>query len=365
MAEIPVMIGSRGTSRAVGLSGAPATGRVTVAEHRRAAVERLAHAVPHAAEPAVADGDLERAAFERDAHRGGVDAARCLRAPRRRRGRRCTSSTRPRRSSPEGSRTSASSSQPDALDARDDQQRARRAARARVFEGRRPGRHRARALMPRPSMRGKHLVAVGARRRRVVGSDFVAHPRDAREVELLDHRRRARPRVDQRRGTGRGPRAPVRAARPAWPRRRSRRWRSARSAAGPPRAAAGRPGAPSVRAGQGPRDRRARRSARAGRLRPAAATARARSRAQLGAALPRVPGRDRLDVARERAAPGDRRVVARVGEVAVQRPQRPHEPLGVGGDRLGHVAARRRDGADRRVTEPCAPPSVVTRPARS
>ena len=51
--------------------------------------------------------------------------------------------------------------------------------------------------------------------------------------------------------------------------------------------------------------------------------------------------RRRRVVPGERPRPGHRRVVAGVGKVAVQRPQAADETLRVGGDRLGHVAARR------------------------
>ena len=61
-----------------------------------------------------------------------------------------------------------------------------------------------------------------------------------------------------------------------------------------------------------------------------------------------VPDRERVGVAGERAGPGHGGVVPGVRQVAVQGPQPPDEPLGVRRDRLGHVAARRRDGADDR-----------------
>ena len=64
------------------------------------------------------------------------------------------------------------------------------------------------------------------------------------------------------------------------------------------------------------------------------------------------------------AGPGDRRVVAGVGEVAIQRPQAADEPLGMGGHRLGHVAPGG-ETAPMMVTEPSRPSLVTTRPARS
>ena len=59
-----------------------------------------------------------------------------------------------------------------------------------------------------------------------------------------------------------------------------------------------------------------------------------------GVAVPGVPGTDGFQVAGERAGPAHGRVVAGVGEVAVERPQAPHETLGVRGDRFGEVTAR-------------------------
>ena len=65
-------------------------------------------------------------------------------------------------------------------------------------------------------------------------------------------------------------------------------------------------------------------------------------------ALLGVPARDVRHVARRRLAPAHRRVVAGVGEVAVQRPHAAHEAPRVRGHRLGHVAAGRRHRAEDR-----------------
>ena len=73
---------------------------------------------------------------------------------------------------------------------------------------------------------------------------------------------------------------------------------------------------------------------------------RPRRRAQSGVAARGVPGAHRRRVPGERRRPRHRRVVAGVGEVAVQRPDAADEALGVGGDRLGDVPAGRGDGAD-------------------
>ncbi len=78
MTEIPVRMGSRGTSRTVGLSGEPATGACDGSEHGRPTVERFSHPVPDPAQPPLPDGDLERPAFETDRHRGGIDPGRAL-----------------------------------------------------------------------------------------------------------------------------------------------------------------------------------------------------------------------------------------------------------------------------------------------
>ncbi len=61
-----------------------------------------------------------------------------------------------------------------------------------------------------------------------------------------------------------------------------------------------------------------------------------------------VPGADRLRVAGGRVAPAHRRVVARVGEVAVERPRAAGEAARVRAHRLRHVAAGRRDRAEDR-----------------
>ena len=75
--DTPVSTGSAGGSRAAGLIGYPATGAVTSAGDRRAAVDRLAEPVADPAEPAFADADPQRAAAELDpvagqAHPGGA-----------------------------------------------------------------------------------------------------------------------------------------------------------------------------------------------------------------------------------------------------------------------------------------------------
>ena len=77
----------------------------TVAEHRRPAVERLAHPVPDPAQPPLADGDLEGASLERDRHGSRVDARRCPGGPGPRPGRggpraRARAGARPRPAAP-------------------------------------------------------------------------------------------------------------------------------------------------------------------------------------------------------------------------------------------------------------------------
>ena len=59
-----------------------------------------------------------------------------------------------------------------------------------------------------------------------------------------------------------------------------------------------------------------------------------------------VPAGEQVGVARERAVPADGRIVPRVREIAVEGPEATHEALGVRGDRLGEVAARRRHRRD-------------------
>ena len=61
-----------------------------------------------------------------------------------------------------------------------------------------------------------------------------------------------------------------------------------------------------------------------------------------------IPGRQRLDLERVRLGPADRREVARVGELGVERPERAGEPQARLGDGLAEVAARRRDRGDER-----------------
>ena len=87
IAEMPVSTGSAGASAVRRVERVPGDRRASGAEDRRAAVERLAPAVAHPAEPAVTDRDPQRAAGEGDAGPRRAAARRCPRAPGRRRGR--------------------------------------------------------------------------------------------------------------------------------------------------------------------------------------------------------------------------------------------------------------------------------------
>ncbi len=350
MTEIPVRIGSRGTSRAVGLSGEPATGRVSVAEHGRPTVERLAHAVPHPSEPSLAHRDLAAGGRRTPTDTVvGVDAGGALEdlddgevvgAPRAR-GRGAIS--------PEGRRTVASSSKPDPLDAPRPRAAAPPPSRAPWYSSGATGAIESR---PRAHAESSRAASTSSRRRSTPAAS--SGPTSSRT--RVDARRDRPPRSPRPArpgrpgpGTGRRRRAPCSSSAACLAGRAvgvvDARARSAASTA----SRSSRPASSAIRSRGGRASRPtsstigARRSASA-----SSATARSRSRAQ-----PARPSRacqvaDGRRVAGERPPPGHRRVVACVGEVAVERPQAAHEPLGVGGDRLGHVAARRRDGADGR-----------------
>ena len=347
MTEIPVRMGSRGTSRTVGLSGEPATGRVTAPS--MGGPPSSGSPIPFQTRPSHPSptGISRGRPSKRDGHRGGVDAAGALRGPR----------PRPRRGGPRArgpahlarGQTDAGELVPaDTLDTSHDEQRTFGFERAAVLE-REPGADRAPESswhVPELLQHGERFVAPPLDAGDVVGSDLVAHPGDGREVALLDRPRPADAPARRGRGSGRRRRAPSRAAPPASPGSRWRRWRSARSAGGRPRGGAGRRAAPCARAPAVPAGRRARPSGRAGRPRRAGRSPASRSCSPARPACRGVPRADGLGVAGERAPPRDGRVVARVGEVAVERPQAAHEALGVGGDGLGHVAAGWGDGAD-------------------
>ena len=199
---------------------------------------------------------------------------------------------------------------------------------------------------PRLMRSSSSAASIASRRRRtpsdVVGSGLLAGPHQRPEVDLLDRGRRGtagRPAP----GSGRPRPGPRRPARRPWPAEQYASLRgSARSAAARPRAAAGRR-ACTIRscAGSAPTPTS---SASAGepvglgeqRRRPVP-----RAAPRPGRLAPACQAPSAVGVPGERAGPGDGRVVPGVGEVAVERPHGTDEALGVRGDRLGQVAARR------------------------
>ena len=230
-------------------------------------------------------------------------------------------------------------------DAAHHQQRpAQLASTSRVLDGAAAGR----PLIAAPPARRACASAPGARRPRRRRGRPPRAPAAAGRSRPPRRVGAATPPVDQRRGSGRRRRAPRRPAR-----RPSRRCRGV---VGAERALLQHPLAqqpaaeqhhPLVARAARPR-RRGRRARRAGRPRRAAPSTRAAAGGPLRVAVAGVPGAERVGVPGERARPAHRRVVPGVGQVAVQRPQAAHEPLGVRGDRLGHVAAGRGDRADDR-----------------
>ena len=226
-----------------GFSGPPATAALARAEHRRAAVERLAAAVADPAEPARRRPGS--AAARRRTRPGArrVDARRCPPAPARPRGRRRPPARARAGRLAVASRTVANSSQPTPADAAHDEQRSARPRATSVYSTAAAG-----PVIAAPPARRSMRVARGAAPRRRRPAGLLAGPDQRRRspasstavagsagvdqllaaVDDVEHR------VDERRGLGRAAVGVVGA--------------TARSAAARPRAAAGRRAAPCARA---------------------------------------------------------------------------------------------------------------------
>ena len=261
-------------------------------------------------------------ARERHAQRRRGACPTCPRAPRPPRGRDRRRARRRGARSPLSRRISADLVPADAVDPLDDEQRpADRPRRDVVLD--RGARRQCRA-----SERGRaSSIDAASTASASSGRGLVARPdRRAEKSTCLDRRRAATPRSTSSRQRSCDVEHEPQRARPAWPARRRRRSRSVRSAAAPPRAGAA-PRAASSRSrsrAATPR-RRARRSPRSRSASASRASARVRRARPARIALARMPAGERLGVAGERVAPADRGIVARVGEVAVERPDAAHE----------------------------------------
>ena len=313
--------------------------RAARAGDRRAAVERLAAAVAHPPQPAGPDRDLQRAAGEPHPDAVRRDRRRCPRAPARTARSRSTSSTRPCRTGrPAGRRGELVPA--DAVHAAHHEQRAPQLAHVAVLDPGALGRHVS-SSSRRQDLR--HSAARRPRRRRGSTSSR-ARTRPARSTSSMVVA--ATPRATSRWQASTTSSTTSSSAAPFAAGARRVVAATARSAAAP-RSRSSRPASSTTRSWAGQRggaDQLGQRGEPVGLGEQRREPSRGASPARV--AVRGVPGAHGVGVPGERPGPAHRRVVPGVGEVPVEQPQRPDEPLGAGGHRLGHVPAGRRDGAD-------------------